>query len=61
MEMEVFIGEIADRILKYLQAADEPGKVVEPTPHTSLSKTADLKIPLEGNGMNAVLDDIDTY
>ena len=61
MELDVFIGEIADRILKYLSAADEPGKVAEPMPHTSLSKTTDLKLPLEGNGMDAVLDDIDTY
>ena len=61
MELETFIGEIADRILKYLQAAEQPGKVAEPMPHTSLSKTTDLKIPLEGNGMNAVLDDIDAY
>ena len=61
MELEVFIGEVADRIVSYLKAADEPGKVAEPTPYKTLSKTTDLKIPLEGHGMNAVLDDIDTY
>tara|TARA_B110000444_G_scaffold126707_1_gene119211 strand:- start:29392 stop:30825 length:1434 start_codon:yes stop_codon:yes gene_type:complete len=61
MELEVFIGEIADRIFAYLNAGDEPGKVSQPIPHTSLSKTSDLQLPLEGNGINAVLDDIDAY
>tara|TARA_B110000902_G_scaffold71919_1_gene85067 strand:+ start:2011 stop:3444 length:1434 start_codon:yes stop_codon:yes gene_type:complete len=61
MELEVFIEEISNRIVKYLRAGDEPGKVADPLPHTSLSKITDLKLPIEGNGMNAVLDDIDTY
>ncbi len=61
MELEVFIQEIADRILMYLEAADKPGKVADPIPHNSHSKTTDHQLPLEGNGMNAVLDDIDTY
>ena len=61
MELEVFIGEVADRIVGYLRAGDKPGKVAEPMPYTSLSRTTDLKIPLEGHGLNAVLDDIDTY
>ena len=61
MELEIFIEEIAERILKYLHAADKPGKVAEPLPHTSLSKITDLQLPIEGNGMDAVLDDIDTY
>jgi glutamate/tyrosine decarboxylase-like PLP-dependent enzyme len=61
MELESFIGAIADRIIEYLHASDEPGKVSNPVPHTSLAKTSDLKLPLEGNGMDAVLDDIDAY
>tara|TARA_Y100000766_G_scaffold284372_1_gene302673 strand:- start:4055 stop:5488 length:1434 start_codon:yes stop_codon:yes gene_type:complete len=61
MDLEVFIGEIADRIVSYLKAADEPGKVSNSTPFNTLSRTTDLKIPLEGHGINAVLDDIDTY
>ena len=61
MELEAFIGEVADRIVGYLHAGDKPGKVAEPVPYTSLSRTTDLKIPLEGHGMNAVLDDIDAY
>ena len=61
MELEVFIGEVADRIVSYLHAGKQPGKVAEPMPHASLSRTTDLKIPLEGHGMDAVLDDIDAY
>lgn len=61
MELESFISEISERIVAYLRAGDEPGKVADPVPHSSLSKTVDLKVPLEGNGMDAVLDDIDTY
>ena len=60
MELDAFIGAIAHRITEYLNAADAPGKVSQPVPHTSLSKTSDLKLPIEGNGMDAVLDDIDT-
>ena len=61
MELNAFIGAIAHRITEYLNAADAPGKVSQPVPHTSLSKTSDLKLPIEGNGMDAVLDDIDAY
>jgi glutamate/tyrosine decarboxylase-like PLP-dependent enzyme len=61
MELESFIGAIADRIIEYLSASDEPGKVSNPVPHASLAKTSDLKLPLEGNGIDAVLDDIDAY
>ena len=50
MELDAFIGAIAHRITEYLNAADAPGKVSQPVPHTSLSKTSDLKLPIEGNG-----------
>ena len=61
MELEAFIGAVADRIVHYLEAADSPGKVSEGLPHASLAKISDLKLPLEGNGSDAVLDDIDAY
>ena len=61
MELDEFIEAITQRVVDYLKAADEPGKVSTFAQHSSLSRTSDLKLPLEGNGLDAVLDDVDAY
>lgn len=61
MDVEDFIDALSSRIVSYLKDANSPGKVVEYLPAQSLVKTSDLKLPLEGRGLNSVLDDIDNY
>jgi len=61
MNVEDFIDALSSRIVSYLEDANSPGKVVEYLPPKSLVKTSDLKLPLEGRGINSVLDDIDNY
>ena len=65
MSKEMAASELIDalsvRIVSYLESADSPGKVVDFLPGKSLREITDLKLPLEGRGLNAVLDDIDEY
>ncbi|MCS5533797.1 MAG: PLP-dependent decarboxylase [Candidatus Poseidoniaceae archaeon] len=61
MEVEDFIDALSSRVVKYLEDANSPGKVVEFLPPKSLAKTSDINLPLEGRGINSVLDDIDNY
>ena len=61
MELDVFVNQLCERILGYMNAADKPGKVVDYAPAESLSKTTDVHLPLEGRGADAVFDDIDEF
>ena len=61
MAVNDFIDALSVRIVSYLENSETPGKVVDFLPPNSLRKITDLKLPLEGRGINAVLDDIDEY
>lgn len=61
MEVEDFIDALSSRVISYLGDAESEGKLVNFLPASSLKKTFDLKLPLEGRGINSVLDDIDEY
>ena len=61
MDVVDFIDALSSRIVTYLDGANSPGKVVDYLPASSLSKITDLKLPLEGRGLDSVLDDIDNY
>ena len=61
MELEDFVNRLCERIISYMQSAEEPGKLVDYTPAESLSKTTDVHLPLEGRGADAVFDDIDEF
>ena len=61
MELEVFVNQLCERIIAYINSAEQPGKVVDFTPAESLSKITDVSLPLEGNGVDAVFDDIDEF
>ena len=61
LEVEQFIDALSTRIVNYLQAAEKPGTVVDFQPAESRARTADLKLPIEGMGLDAVLNDIDDY
>ena len=61
MDVVDFIDALSSRVVNYLDSANSPGKVVDYLPAKSLSKTTDIKLPLEGRGLDSVLDDIDNY
>ena len=61
MELDVFVNQLCERILGYMNAANKSGKVVDYAPAESLSKTTDVHLPLEGRGADAVFDDIDEF
>ncbi len=53
-----FLDEVLRRIRSHLDGSE---KVVDYTPQSSLSKIADLNIPLEGMGLENALEDIDHF
>lgn len=61
MELDAFIEAITERVVQYLRETEQQGKVTKHSPPASLSRTTDLQLPLEGNGMDSVLDDVDAY
>ena len=61
MDTEAFINEVAQRLINYIALKDEDDKVKPSLPMNSLRRTLDVNLPLEGHGMNRVLDDLDTY
>ena len=61
MDTNAFIDEVAQRLIDYIALKDKDGKVKPSLPMKSLRRTLDVSLPLEGNGMNSVLDDLDTY
>lgn len=61
MDTNAFIDEVAQRLIDYIALKDTDGKVKPSLPMKSLRRTLDVSLPLEGNGMNSVLDDLDTY
>jgi glutamate/tyrosine decarboxylase-like PLP-dependent enzyme len=61
MEIEEFVNRLCERIVRYMEDADKPGKLVDFVPAASLSKTTDVHLPLEGRGAEAVFDDIDEF
>lgn len=56
-----FLDEVTRRILDHVQAKDQPLRVNPSSSLASMRRTLDLALPLEGFGMDSVLDDLDTY
>lgn len=62
MALEEFIDQLAKRIVSYVKAEqDHSKKTIDFLTHGSRSKTTDIKLPLEGLGPQAVMDDIDEF
>lgn len=61
MESNEFLDEVAKRIVNYISSRDEPGRVNPPASLATMRRTLDLQLPLEGHGLNDVLDDLDTF
>ena len=61
-ELTQFLAGLIERIDSYIQSSDEPGqKTVDFLNAESRRKVTDLSLPLEGNGSQSILDDIDSF
>ena len=61
METADFIDEVAIRLVNYLNAKDGTGRINPALSASSMRSTLDLHLPLEGHGLQAVLDDLDVF
>ena len=61
MDTAAFIDEIAHRLVDYIESNDNESRVNPSMSLTSMRRTLDINLPLEGQGLDAVLDDLDTY
>ena len=61
METAAFIDEVATRLVDYLDSNDPNERVNPSRSLASMRRTLDLHLPLEGHGMDAVLDDLDAF
>jgi glutamate/tyrosine decarboxylase-like PLP-dependent enzyme len=58
LNTEDFLAAVLHRVRSYLDGSES---IVEFIPQSSLRKTADLNLPLEGLGLDTVISDIDQY
>lgn len=61
METAAFIDEVAQRLVTYITSKDTDMRVNPAASLSTMRKTLDVQLPLEGHGLNAVLDDLDTF
>ena len=60
MGAESFLDEVLVRVKDFLNRSQQNEAIRDSLPHDSLRKTMDLKLPLEGHGLQAALDDIES-
>ena len=60
MEAEQFLDDVLARVKDFLAASQTESSIRFAEAPQSLAKTTDLKIPLEGRGLEAALDDIES-
>ncbi len=60
MEVEGFLDEVLSRVTAFLRSSQLESKIRTGQSHDSLSRTSDLKLPMEGRGLEAALDDIES-
>lgn len=61
MDTEEFIEEVANRLTAYIASADDVKRVNPNTSPAGLRAELDLRLPLQGFGLDTVLDDLDSY
>ena len=61
MDTPAFIDEVAHRLLAYIASKDDEVRVNPAASLSTMRRTLDVQLPLEGHGLNAVLDDLDTF
>ncbi|CAI8279805.1 MAG: L-2,4-diaminobutyrate decarboxylase [Euryarchaeota archaeon UBA443] len=60
MEAERFLDEVLIRVKSFLESSQTESKIRDLQTYSSLARTSDLKLPMEGRGLEAVLDDIES-
>ena len=60
MEAEQFLDDVLARVKHFLAESQTESNIRFAGPPHSLGKTTDLKLPLEGRGLEAALDDIES-
>ena len=60
MGAETFLDEVLVRVKDFLNRSQQDDSIRDSLPHDSLRKTMDLKLPLEGHGIQSALDDIES-
>lgn len=60
MEADAFLDEVLNRVNAFLEQSQHVQQIRTMETHQSLNRTSDLKLPLEGRGLEAALDDIET-
>ena len=60
MEAEQFLDDVLARVKHFLAVSQTESNIRFAEPPQSLGKTTDLKLPLEGRGLEAALDDIES-
>ena len=61
MDTEAFIDEVAHKLVSYIESKSAPDRVNPTMSLSTMRKTLDIHLPLEGQGLDAVLDDLDTF
>lgn len=59
MEADAFLDEVLSRVNAFLQQSQHVDQIRSMETHQSLSRTSDLKLPIEGRGVDSALDDIE--
>ena len=60
MESEEFLDEVLSRVKSFLASSRTESHIRPSESHASLARTSDLNLPLEGRGLEAALDDIES-
>ena len=61
MDTAAFIDEVAHRLVEYISSNDGAGRVNSAASLETMRRTLDVQLPLVGHGLDAVLDDLDTF
>ena len=59
MEANEFLEAVTHRLADYVASKDRRERVNPDMPPASLRRTLDVQLPIEGQGLNPVLDDLD--
>ena len=60
MGAEAFLDEVLNRVKEFLHHSQQSDVIRDGLAHDSLRRIIDLKLPLEGHGIESALDDIDS-
>ncbi len=60
MDTETFLDEVLSRVKIFLDSSQSDVRIRSQQTHDSLLRTSDLKLPMEGRGLESALDDIES-